>query len=119
MTGGYFEGRLSSATRIRTSEEPFGFDSAKFFDAFLATSLAIQPQKSHLLGGRLALYLKYRYGDSNPGFRTENCLCETICGGSVPVAPKEINPVPSSSVESGTDFGTLFGPPRQGIRRAR
>jgi hypothetical protein len=24
----------------------------------------------------------YRYGDSNPGFRTENCLCEAICGRS-------------------------------------
>jgi hypothetical protein len=21
---------------------------------------------------------QYRYGDSNPGFRTENCLCEAV-----------------------------------------
>jgi hypothetical protein len=23
--------------------------------------------------------VEYRYGDSNPGFRTENCPCEAIC----------------------------------------
>jgi hypothetical protein len=50
----------------------------------------------------------YRYGDSNPGFRTENCLCEAVCGRFVPVASKEISPVPSSSVESGTYFGTWY-----------
>lgn len=53
-------------------------------------------------------FVKYRYGDSNPGFRTENCLCEAICGRFVPVVSKEISPVRSSSVESGTYFGTRF-----------
>src|SRR5215218_1738905 len=56
--------------------------------------------------------LEYRYGDSNPGFRTENCLCEAICGRFVPVASKEISPVERSSVESGTYFGTRFSAPR-------
>jgi hypothetical protein len=28
-----------------------------------------------LLNARLG---QYRYGDSNPGFRTENCLCEAV-----------------------------------------
>jgi hypothetical protein len=54
------------------------------------------------------LGIEYRYGDSNPGFRTENCLCEAVCGRFVPVASKEISPVPSSSVESGTYSGTRF-----------
>ena len=55
---------------------------------------------------------KYRYGDSNPGFRTENCLCEAVWGRFVPVASKEINPVPLSSVESGTYLGTPIRVPR-------
>ncbi len=38
----------------------------------LATSLVTRARKSRLAGGSLALHLRYRYGDSNPGFRTEN-----------------------------------------------
>jgi hypothetical protein len=31
-----------------------------------------QNEKDRPEGGRFALHLEYRYGDSNPGFRTEN-----------------------------------------------
>jgi hypothetical protein len=38
----------------------------------LATSLATLHKKTAPRAAILALHLKYRYGDSNPGFRTEN-----------------------------------------------
>lgn len=31
----------------------------------------------------------YRYGDSNPGFRTENCLQQAVCGRFMPAESKE------------------------------
>jgi len=40
----------------------------------LATFLATLTQKRCPEAAHLALLLKYRYGDSNPGFRTENWL---------------------------------------------
>jgi hypothetical protein len=36
------------------------------------TQTLTQKQKRRPSGGALALLLEYRYGDSNPGFRTEN-----------------------------------------------
>jgi hypothetical protein len=30
--------------------------------------------------------VEYRYGDSNPGLRTENWLCEGVCGQSRAIA---------------------------------
>jgi hypothetical protein len=42
----------------------------------LATSLATLTRKSRPGEAALALRLEYRYGDSNPGFRTENWLWE-------------------------------------------
>jgi len=50
----------------------------------------------------------YRYGDSNPGFRTENWLWEAVCGRSRSTQSKEFDSVRLSSVESGTKFGTKF-----------
>jgi hypothetical protein len=50
--------------------------------------------------------LAYRYRDSNPGFRTENCLFEAIWGRSVLSQSKEFDSVQSGSVDLGTYFGT-------------
>ena len=67
----------------------------------------------------IGLLEPYRYGDSNPGFRTENCLWQAICGRSGIPMSSWFSRVRSSSVESGTYFGTRFRPPGRSIRRAR
>src|SRR3954469_15653062 len=61
---------------------------------------------------------KSRIRGSNPGFRTENCLWQAICGRSRPIPSSLFNRVRSSSVESGTYFGHALGP-RAGASDAR
>lgn len=46
--------------------------------AGVATSVATLTQERHPKAARLALRLEYRYGESNPRFRTENWLWETV-----------------------------------------
>ena len=58
MVAGGRSGGLELAQRRRDSSLwPFGLDPRT---------------KDRLAGGHFALHLEYRYGDSNPGFRTEN-----------------------------------------------
>jgi hypothetical protein len=46
-------------------------------------------QENGPLTDEIGLLEPYRYGDSNPGFRTENWLWEAVCGRLVPAEPEE------------------------------
>src|SRR5689334_13115827 len=49
---------------------------------------------------------QYRYGDSKPGFRTEELALEQDWGRSVIAPPAKADSIDHSSVELGTYFGT-------------
>ena len=84
-----------------------------------AFALAALFAKVHgLVTDEIDLPEPYRYGDSNPGFRTENWLWEADCERSVAIVSEQVRGVRLSSVESGTNFGTKFSVPQTSFEEA-